>query len=185
MTLIAFDPGLHNPALAVFQGGVLVYASRVKVPTALKSTKLSMGTRCVGVAQEALKVLQAKFPDLQGPVTLVVEWPKVYRGTKAKGDPADLLPLAGTGIALASLLTTRYPGLEIFTPIPFDWTGNLPKATKGDPRESVRGVRVWSRLSERERECVVLSHDAIDAIGIGLWKLGRFERRRVFPGATS
>lgn len=182
MTLIAFDPGLLNPALAVFQGGVLVYASRVKIPTALKSTKLSMGTRCVGVAQEALKVLQGF--TFQEPVTFVTEWPKVYRAGKSKGDPADLFPLAGAGMALASLLVERIPGLEIETPIPREWIGNLPKATTGDPRESVRGIRIWSRLSESERECVVLSHDAIDAIGIGLWNLKRLERRRVFPGAT-
>lgn len=180
--LIAFDPGLHNPALAVFQGGVLVYASRIKVPSSLKSTKLAMGARCVGVAAEAFKALQNI--SLEGPVTFVTEWPKVYRGSKAKGDPADLLPLAGTGTALATLLAQRYPGLEIVTPIPFEWIGNLPKATTGDPRESVRGVRIWSRLSESERGKVALSHDAIDAIGIGLWKLGRLERRRVFPGAT-
>ena len=111
---------------------------------------------------------------------LVIEWPQVYRAGKSKGDPADLLPLVGVGMCLAGLL---HPG-AIKSPTPAEWIGQLPKSTTGDPWASARGQRIGSRLSDVERGRVVPSHDAVDAVGIGLYCLGRLERRRVFPGAT-
>jgi hypothetical protein len=111
---------------------------------------------------------------------LVVEWPQWYATGKTKGDPNDLAYLAGiaTGLAVA------FPGAAVRSPVPRTWIGGLPKATSGDPWASPRGARVASRLSDAERALVPDSHDAIDAVGLGLWACGRFDRRRVYSGAT-
>ena len=163
--LLAIDPGLRNPAYALFRDGVLVRASRVKIPGTTHS--LALGPRMVEVA-----MLIKQAVGLDAVDDYVTEWPRVYRGIKGKGDPADLFPLAGVGMYLAG----HY---RVFADAPTapEWIGNLPKTTTGNPLDSIRGHRIWSRLSDEERSRVTLSHDAVDAVGLGLWKLGRLERR--------
>ncbi len=171
MNLLALDPGLRNPAVAAFAGGRLVHASRVKVPAA--THKLPLGKRVREVSR-----LVREHAAKHGPFDeLVSEWPRCYR--RMKGDPADLFPLAGIGGHVAGALD-----VEVDFPTAPDWIGNLPKNEKGDPLGSPRGRLIWSCLDEAERACVVLSHDALDAVGVGLFKLGRLELVRSFIGAT-
>jgi hypothetical protein len=169
---LAIDPGLLKPAWALFKDDVLVRAQRTKVPGAY--SKLPVGERCRQVAILIYNDVTALEPAID---ELVIEWPQVYRATKSKGDPNDLLPLSGVGMALAG----RF-GVPVTSPTPREWIGTLPKATSGDPLASPRGARIWSRLSDAERACVVLSHDALDAIGIGLWHRKRLGGARVLPG---
>lgn len=51
---------------------------------------------------------------------------------------------------------------------PADWKGQMPKRVC---RERIRG-----RLAPEELDCVAgrVTHDAWDAVGVGLWALGRF-----------
>ena len=177
-TLIALDPGLRYPAVAVFKDGVLVHASRVKIPGT--SHKLAMGPRCMNVAKLVYAHIVhtgAFLEPADEAYELTIEWPRCYN--RMKGDPADLFPLAGVGMALAGML-----GIAPDAPTAPEWIGNVGKTTKGDPLASPRAQRIWSRLSEAERACVVLSHDSLDAVGLGLWKLGRLEARKSFIGAT-
>lgn len=171
-TLLAIDPGLRNPAAALFCDGVLVAASRVKIPTACH--KLEMGQRCLEVA----KLIYNQFAANRKIDEVVTEWPRTYR--RMKGDPADLFPLAGVGMAVAAMTGAA----RVSAPTAADWIGNIPKSTTGDPLASIRATRIWSRLSDAEKACVVLSHDSVDACGIGLWKLGRLARVVSFIGAT-
>jgi hypothetical protein len=166
-TLLACDPGLRNPAAAWFVNGVLQKASRVKVKV---NTKEQIAKRCRDIA------LAVAYWCPSSPDQIIVEWPQIYTQDKSKGDPNNLVPLAGVGACLVGL----FPDSSILSPRPRDWTGNIPKAEDGDPWASPRGKRVWDRLTPAERLTVVPSHDAVDAVGIGLWALGRFERRRVF-----
>jgi hypothetical protein len=169
--LLAADPGLRYPAAALFVDGILVAASRVKVPGALH--KLEVGQRCLEVAK---LIYDWARKDLTPIHELVTEWPRTYR--RMKGDPADLFPLAGVGMALAGMLM-----VPVTAPTAPEWIGNIPKTTKGDPLESPRAQRIWSKLSDAEKAVVVLSHDAIDAVGLGLWKLERLVSR-CFIGAS-
>jgi hypothetical protein len=172
MILLAVDPGLRYPAAAVFKDGLLIAASRVKVPGA--NHKLPIGQRCLEVSRLIYKwVAQHGVPD-----EFTTEWPRTYFRS-GKADPADLFPLAGVGMCLAGMYN-----VPVTAPTAPEWAGNIPKTTKGDPLQSIRGQRIWSRLSETERACVVLSHDALDAIGLGLARLGRLERRQSFIGAS-
>lgn len=129
---------------------------------------------------------------------IVHEWPQVYRAARAPGDPNDLLGLVAVGAGVAAQLdllktismygalnlTEPGPAIDIVDPKPDEWSNGLPKSLKGDPWKSLRGIRVASRLSPAELALVPKSHDAIDSVGIGLWACGRFEPRRVYPGAT-
>lgn len=167
--LLAVDPGLRYPAAALFKNGVLIRASRVPIPKGI-TTKTPILERCRGICF-ALVDYAGTTPD-----TIVVEYPQVYDASKSKGDPNHLTPLAAMGGVLAGL----YPNSIVMSPKPREWTGNVPKSEDGDPWESPRGQRVWERLSPAERKNVVPSHDAVDAVGLGLFGLGRFNRKRVY-----
>jgi hypothetical protein len=172
--LLAVDPGLLHPAAALFVGGNLVKASRVKIPKGV-TTKDPILERCRAIA--------IAIADYAGciPQKICVEYPQIYTADKSKGDPNKLVPLAAIGASLAGL----YPHVPVLSPLPREWTGNVPKAEDGDPWQSPRGIRVWDRLSSAERLNVVPSHDAIDSVGLGLYALGRFSRRRVYSDGST
>ncbi len=101
----------------------------------------------------------------------IIEVPKVYPhsskksadGTEHNVDPNDIVRLA----YLAGVLA---PGVETVTPQ--EWKKQVPK--------KIHNQRVLSRLNEKERYLIEdyncpahLKHNVIDAVGLGLWKLGR------------
>lgn len=83
----------------------------------------------------------------------------------------DILNVQWMGAAIAAALS--YPGLP--HPVtPLEWKGSVPK--------EIHHQRVEKRLTLIEKEIMdrclegvpsKLRHNAIDAIGIGLWRLGR------------
>ncbi len=179
--LLALDPSLNSCGLAVFDEHELVASYR------LKETKppgeVSRGTRCYNMAACILSWLNDDHYRID---KLVFEWPQIYRNTKSKGDPNQLLPLVGIGMALKGLLPSLGApcGCELTTPTPAEWIGQCPKSTTGDPWKSPRGKRIASRLTKEELAIVPTQHDAIDAVGLGLWKVGRLSLNRVFSGAV-
>jgi len=103
--------------------------------------------------------------------TLVLEYPQIYRGPRAN-NPNNLLTLALVDGALMGLFRQ-----EAILYLPHAWKGSV------DPDECVK--RVKARLSAVETACVVLpakslAHNLWDAVGIGLFHLGRFNPRRVY-----
>lgn len=167
MKLLAIDPGLRYPARAFFVDGELIVASRVPIPKGI-TTRTPVLERCRAIA---IALIGDYRPDV-----VVTEYPQIYTREKSKGDPNKLIPLAAIGACIAGLL----PDAKVVAPKPREWTGNLPKDEDGDPWLSPRGRRVWSRLTVEERARVVPSHDAVDSVGLGLYGLGRFDRRRVY-----
>ncbi len=180
--LFAVDPSVNNPGVALFRGGTLVSAERVKTDPSW--AELEIGERCQRVASAIIRWGMAFNME---PKTLVFEWPQSYYG-KGKGSQNDLFGLAGVGMAVAGqlgiALAARHIAMTIHTPTPAEWTGQISKATSGDPWVSPRGIRIKSRLSLEEVAAVVPSHDAIDSVGLGLWRLGRYVRQRSRPGAV-
>lgn len=180
MILVAIDPSLRSTGVAIFQEASLIYAASVKVRTRPGMGAQDIAARSFAMAAEVARHVRAAAPV--DPLRVVVEWPQIYRGPKAQGDPNDLPALAAVGVAIAAMVGAQ--GLESYTPR--DWAGQVPKATKGDCRESPRARRIRSRLSAPE--IVVWSalrpsdHDAIDAIGIGCHALGRV---RPLPAAET
>jgi hypothetical protein len=166
-TLLAIDPGLRYPARAFFVDGELVAASRVPIPRGV-TTRTPVLERCRAIA---IALIGDYRPEI-----VVTEYPQIYTREKSKGDPNKLIPLAAIGACIAGLL----PDTKVISPRPNECWGNVKKNEDGDPWESPRGRKIWKRLSVAERGRVIPSHDSIDAVGLGLFGLGRFERRRVY-----
>lgn len=107
-------------------------------------------------------------------VSLVLEWPQVRTAGKGRGDPNDLLLLAGVD---AAITTDLWDGMDFVRCVaPREWKGTIPA--------DVLITRVQDRLSEKERSRVTLPakslrHNVWDAVGIALWAVGRLDALRV------
>lgn len=174
--LVAVDPGMNCAGLALFRDGQLVGAVSITVPDDVGHELKRVSLMAQRIVFEARVIL----PEAQ---RLAFEWPQVYdaRAGKSKGNPNNLLPLAALGGALAPM----FREVEMFTPR--EWKGQVGKPrSKKDPY--IITDRVLDRLTDDEAESVrtvpMGAWDTWDAIGIGLHALGRFKRKRVFPGAT-
>lgn len=178
ISFLSLDPGLTNPAAALWTGGRLLCASRIKVKK--EWAKECTGERCRLVGNAIMTWMVERRLDLgMKPVDLlVVEFPQIYTSRKSKGDPNDLVPLAGVCMALAGRLDVP---VKSYTPS--EWIGQIKKTLKGDARLSPRGKLIWAALDDQERAGVVVSHDSIDAVGIGLRYLDRI-LRHLYPGST-
>lgn len=182
---LAVDPGTEHPAAAIYDRGELVVASRVKLPTALvrMTGQLMQSERARLIAKCIVEWYRGTFVNgtPPPPPSLVIhEWPQIYTYSKGKGNPNKLIPLAAIGTAVACLFDVEPVSVE-----PDEWIGQIKK-DEDLPNElsweSPRGKFIRSRLTPAEVARVVLSHDAVDAAGIGAWALGKLERR--YPGCV-
>lgn len=103
------------------------------------------------------------------PDVVVVEIPQVYQQRKQKGNPNDLVQLAFTaGLALRHISYVNEPSLETIR----------PRAWKGTRPKHVCNKITLNALTEEEKARIpdlpkTKLHNVLDAIGIGLWRLGR------------
>lgn len=166
----ALDPGLRASGLAVFEGAVLKHAAIVRPEIHHRETLPAVVVMC----EEVIATIDtARAQYKHEALDLVIEYPQVYQrvGGKTKGDPNDLLPLASIcgGVAagvVADLKRAVHPS---------EWKGSVD----GD----VFIERIKQRLTKNELVRLPvgsLAHNAIDAVGLGLWYLNRLERRRVY-----
>lgn len=107
---------------------------------------------------------------------VIIEHPVIYPKATNK-DLNDLIDVVAVGAAVASWV----PGIIVpETVFPSQWKGTVQK--------QVMLRRIKAALSPREMAVVQETNksdteDILDAIGIGLWKLGRLNKK-VYPGAT-
>ena len=158
--LYAVDPGLRCCGAAYFEDSILQWAKLIDgnigdcpwqpMAWALMADEVEDGTAIRGVPE-------CRF---------VVEFPRAYVGAKSGGDYEDLLQLAAVIGAMRPHQIVR----------PHEWKGQLDKKRCHE--------RILERLSEEEESRIVRAgaktHNVLDAVGIGLFCLGRFNRRRVF-----
>jgi hypothetical protein len=170
MNLIAIDPGINKTGIAVFTDGVL---KQSRLLTSLSAS----WDRLEDLRDQLLRSLQNKDH------AVVVELPQIYRAVKSKGDPNDLIKTATVGAYLLGVLCESVPVTQTTFVHPGDWC-KIPKSTKKGA-VSARTDKILASLSVSERDRVLVQHDVIDAVGIGLWKLGRFTPKNIFPGATN
>lgn len=184
--LFAVDPALQSPGVALYRGGVLIAADRVRIDP--DYTQLPIGARAARIAADIIRWAVAHDAE---PRALVIERPKIYppgrlkdkKGRPITPDADDILGIAWVAGAVAGelslLVSKRDIALVVHSPDPGEWTGGLPKVTTGDPWESPRARRLAGLLSTDELECVAKSHDAIDGAALGAWALGRWDLPRV------
>lgn len=168
--LVAVDPSILSCGVAVFVDGELLGAESVK---AFARPDDNLAARSLAMARQVWHRVREAIPTQ--PVRVATEWPQVYRAQRAAGDPNALPTMAAVGTAVAALLQAT----EVLCCTPAEWAGQVPKATKGDCKDSPRARRIRSRLLASTAEIAAWEalrrsdHDAIDAIGIGLHFLGR------------
>lgn len=183
--ILAIDPGIRGCGVALFDPtGELAFARYVR-----NSVKEGDGPAAlVGMAHAVCATLAARLTLTSQIKTLIVEWPQVYRGPLLKGDPNDLLALAGVDGAIAAL----FPQADLRRFKPAEWKNQIPP--------NVCAMRIVNALKDHERprfdrfdqflaallkarasdeEIGGTDHNTADAIGIGLKFVGRFERQRV------
>lgn len=192
--LIALDPGTRSPGIASFSElgpGSLLKADRVRVDDL---AHLPDGQRWMLVARRLLAWCKEYVPVKEGdPVRVVFERPQWYTRAKSKGDPNGLAGLTGVAGNLTGMLSFYCnPNLEVVSPKPAEWIGQISKTCKkcgenkkscttcrGSAWETPRGRFIRKRLQGYEMTLVPDQNDAIDAVGLGLWALGRLEPHRV------
>lgn len=187
--LLAVDPSIKSSGVALFVGGVLVAASVRKLPASMRTdTVTDCREMSLRIFEWAVTYDRSPHPTPSGgdriPTELACEWPQIYRETKSKGSPNNLLPLSAICCGVAMLLPSRS---KVAGYLPREWSGGIPKATKGNAKKSPRAYRIGSRLTLPGEVGIwdrTKGHDAIDAIGIGLYHLGRLKPTRVYPGAS-
>jgi hypothetical protein len=161
--LLCVDPGLRGCGCAVFADGALVRAAYVPSPE-----QSARGPVAWLAMSEAVTVWYGQL--VRFPSELLLEVMRIYpRSDQQKGDPNDLLELNGVqGAIAANIKPERLLGY-----FPHDWKGSIPK--------DKLAKRIRLALTETERNNIISvgakDHNTIDAIGIGLHRLGRLNRR--------
>ncbi len=150
--MISIDPGTQGIGLAVWYPPELLCAAYVPLT----------GETLEARVQSIKTILKA--PTLACCDRLVLEYPQIYRGTPA--DPNDLLGLALVDGALLACIST--PNAQLV----------LPREWKGTVKKDVMCRRIESRLTPIEQRRLKdvkksVRHNMVDAVGIGLWALGR------------
>jgi hypothetical protein len=177
--ILALDPSVRSPGVALFDEGRLLTAGRVTV----KKLEESDGARWLRVAWEVISWLHKNRGAAELVETVVFEKPQIYTMVKSKGDPNDLIGLAGVSMAVVGLIeviSRSKESVTVLSPTPAEWIGQVAKTTTGSAKESPRARRILSRLDVAELALVPDQHDAIDAVGLGLFALGRLTVKRVF-----
>lgn len=95
---------------------------------------------------------------------LVIECPRLYPSQRQKADPNAMIVL-GRKVGTVEEIFLR-EGVLIEVICPSDW--------KGQTSKSISGKRIKKALSEEETKILDKNHNAVDAVGIGLWRFGRY-----------
>lgn len=178
--LVAIDPGIQCPGVAVFRDGAL-YANAF----------LKLGTTAGNHAQKSAFAAESICSWLQNnlakPVAVAYEWPQIYQDDTPARANAVIYMAAVDAYVSATIRIESYSqgrGVDFLSYLPAEIWHSLPKRKTGSAKESPRGLRVCSRLSAAELRVLVDQHDALDAVGIGLHALGRLGVRRAPYSST-
>ena len=160
--MLCVDPGLRGCGVAEFLGGTLVRAAYVK-----NTLASGRGYKAhAGMSQEIYYWVGAPVVDL-----FLIEMPRIYPGlAQQKGDPNDLLDIAGVGGAIAGIFEEY--GIE--SVFPSDWKGQVPADMM---TERIKRALTQEEKAKAEKCAASLAHNMWDACGIGLHRLGRLNKK--------
>lgn len=170
--LISIDPGLNNVAYALWREKQLVSAGLVKNPYS-RDKKLQRPEIWYAAASALVRKvagLQVMEVDIHEPLEIIMELPKVRQRGSGKGDPNDLIDVAGVAACVIGQFKTSIGAFVAWSPSPEDWKGQLPK--------EISAQRVTAALSETETQAIEMTvaglmHNVMDAIHLGLVYLKR------------
>jgi hypothetical protein len=160
--MIAIDPGLRGSGVAVFneQTKQLLKAKYVKNPAIT-----DRGPACWVRMAQAIN----GWLEYDGSQQIIIEYQRLRIG-REKGDPNNMMELQGVVGAISGLFY-EWPPVAYF---PEQWKGTIKK--------EVMTQRILNRLTPEELLVIgplnSKSHNTIDAVGIGLYHLGRLKHER-------
>jgi hypothetical protein len=174
--LLAIDPGIRGVGAALFDDKELQAAAYVM------NNPHERGDgpfACVEMARAVNVWLGRVIVNLHlcNLSDVVIEWPQVYTQGKLKGDPNDLLPLVGVGVAICALA----PNAFYHAYKPREWKGQAPKEVTHNRAKGALSVPEFRILFDAEKAAGSKAHNLIDAVALGLFHLGRLNPKRVFP----
>jgi hypothetical protein len=158
--LVCIDPGLRACGVSAFHQTELKWCGYVKSPE-----KKERGPKAWrAMADEVKKALYYKNLEV---TALIMEQPQVYQQKFWKGDPNDLIELAG----VLGCLTYNLYSPEVHVVLPRQWKKQCPK--------EIHNARILSKLTEDEKKLLEgmaqsTIHNVIDSVGIGLFQTGRY-----------
>lgn len=156
---ITFDPGKRSAAWAVFDGPVLVRCGMER-----------WGDNVFPLSLEELFRASRTWE----PMRVLIEYQQIYAHGRARTrNAADILSVTLTAGRIAQAIGP-HAGAPRFV-LPHEW--------KGSVRADVMLGRIVAILSSSERDILhatqvprTLLHNVVDAIGLGLWSVGRLGR---------
>lgn len=157
--LISIDPGLRHCTAAFFENKKLIRTLWVDNP----QKKLRGPKAWVDMAGElSYQVALAKQFSTVERLTVVLEMQQVYGGRFAK----DLIELASVTGAIAHC----FSGDTLVGYLPKEWTRGRKKPVHNEHTLKALTSEELKRLAQVAKS---LQHNIIDAVGIGLYHLGR------------
>lgn len=164
--LLAVDPGTEEAGVALF---ALPKKEVVDVRLCAYSSTAPAKRRAPHVAQMVViaggDMLRGAGGDLCS-TSLIVEDQQIYRhGPGVAVDPASILPVT---LMAGGVLFGFLGAVGVMQPLPSEW--------KGQVKKMVMVRRILESLSASERalmQSVNDNHNVVDAVGLGLWALGR------------
>lgn len=161
--MLCVDPGLRGCGVAEFENGKLVKAGYVKNPV-----KSGRGYRAYESVAWQVRQWAGPWEHFEA---LLIELPRIYPGSaQQKGDLNDILDLAGVGGAVAAFFDSTFAE-SIF---PSDWKGQVPKQKM---LARIKAAILPEELPRVQQTNKSDTEDILDAIGIGLHKLGRINKK--------
>ena len=156
--MISVDPGTGGTGYAVWKGNQLKNYGTIHFHSNCETW------------EQKMKDIGLKFLDMlrdnKPAHTIVMESPVFMRGTggymvASAGDLCKLAMLTGH---LAARVYDRFIGTQLTLVEPSKWKGQLPK--------NVVARRVQNLIPSIDFKSLRISNHAMDAIGIGLWRIG-------------
>lgn len=180
MRTIAIDTGKTGCGVAAFDGPRLVAAAYPQAKDALwfKPGPCSrLQTHAYTVQAMLSHYRELSFVGTpEGTARVIIEFPRIYRGRELEKDQNDLLDLAAVAGRLCAELELLQTSTLEFLHVS-DWKGQMTKEAAWHHtqkalthEEKAVYVRAVEDLPKK------LHHNVQDAIGIGLWVVGRFGR---------
>jgi hypothetical protein len=170
-SLLAIDPGKKALGWSAWAAGELLSAGIARLPRGFRlQGEASLGAQAVELAS------QVPTGAEEAVVERMVQYPTRGRRDSVQRQDAlanDLLDLQAIGGIVAARCVTG----GIYFATPHEWKGELPK--------EVVILRVRNLLSEGEAKTLEgaledipasLRHNALEAVGLGLWRLKRWKR---------
>ncbi len=174
-TRIAIDPSVNHLAISVWSPEGMLIAALLVYPDGEGAGGTRFNRLVDGLMYAEFEDGGIVYHHIDCAKEVVCEMPMIYpNSTQWKGSPNDLLKLA----RVVGLLEHRFASRGFRAVLPREWKGTMSKGQAFE--DKVRG-----RLSKDELHNIELpsakgdDHNVWDAVGIGLWMCGRFDKKRV------